>query len=163
MANRTIGTVRAHIARQRPPVRHARFELTGETAVYGVPAFQAEFYGMPAEGPHQKHASTFDHVLGALSACLTGTLGKALTVRGIDPEDDRLTAVAEGDIEIDADGVLIMHHVRIRYRLVVPAEKHAAAERAHTHHLRACGVARSLEAALDIQTELEFVPAPVAV
>ncbi len=158
---RQIGTVRAHIARQRPPVRHATFELTGETASYGVPAFQAEFYGMPAEGPHQEHASTFDHVLGALSACLTGTLGKALAVRGIDPEDDRLTAVAEGDIEIDADGVMIMHRVRVRYRLVAPLDKQAAAQRAHAHHVSACGVARSLQAALDIQTTLEFVQVPV--
>ena len=163
MAARQIGTVRAHIERQRPPVRHATFELTGETASYGVPAFQAEFYGMPPEGPHQEHASTFDHVLGALSACLTGTLGKALAVRGIDPEDDRLTATAEGDIEIDDDGVMIMHHVRVHYRLLAPEDKRAAAERAHRHHVGACGVARSLQAALDISTELEIVPTPHAV
>jgi organic hydroperoxide reductase OsmC/OhrA len=114
---------------------------------------------MPADGPHQEHASTFDHILGALGACLTGTLGKALSVRDIDPTGDRLTATAEGDIEIDADDIMIMHHVRIRYRLVAPADKRAAAERAHKHHVPACGVARSLQAALDIQTEMEFVEA----
>lgn len=154
---RQIGTIRAHIERQKPPVRHATFEITGQTATYGVPTFQAEFYGMPSEGPHQEHASTFDHILGALGACLTGTLGKALSVRDIDPTGDRLTAVAEGDIEIDRDGVMIMHRVRIKYRLIASTDKKAAAERAHRHHVAACGVARSLQAALDIQTQLEVV------
>ncbi len=162
MATRTIGTIQAHVERQRPPVRHATFANTGETAAYGVPGFQAQFYGMPADGPHQEHASTFDHVLGALSACLTGTLGKALAVRGIDPEGDRLTATAEGDIEIDEDGVMIMHRVRVHYRLVAPADKREAAERAHRHHVRACGVARSLQAALDITTDLDVVTADSA-
>ncbi len=156
-SNTQIGTVRVNVARERPPVRTAAFEVTGETANYGVPTFQAEFYGMPDEGPHQEHASTFDHVVGALASCLTGTLGKALSVRGIDPEGDRLTAVAEGDIEIDPDGVMIMHDVRVRYRLVAPDDKREAAERAHRHHVPACGVARSLGAALDITTELEIV------
>jgi uncharacterized OsmC-like protein len=155
-----IGTIRSHITRERPPVRQATFEVTGETSTYGVPTFQAEFYGMPAEGPHQQHASTFDHVLGALAACLTGTLGQALRARDIDPEGDRLTAIAEGDIEADDDGVMIMHRVRVRYRLVAPEDTWAAAERAHTHHVPACGVARSLSAALDISTEIELVAPP---
>lgn len=161
--NTQIGTVTLDVARENPPVRQASFRSTGETATYGVPGFQAEFYGMPPEGPHQEHASTFEHVLGALTACLTGTLGKAVAVRGIDPTGDRLTATAEGDIEIDGDGIMIMHHVRIHYRLVAPEDLFAAAERAHTHHVDACGVARSLQAALDISTELELVPleAPV--
>ncbi len=153
-----IGTVHVDVERRNPPVRQARFATTGETAVYGVPTFQAAFYEMPETGPHQEHAGTFDHVLGALSACLTGTLGKALSARGIDPEDDRLTARGEGDIEIDEDGVMILPRVRVHYRLVAPEAKRAAADRAHTHHVSACGVARSLGKALDITTDLEFVP-----
>lgn len=154
-----IGVVRAHITREHPPVRKAIFENTGETATYGVPGEQAEFYEMPAEGPHQEHASTFDHVLGALGSCLTGTLGKAFSVRDIDPLEGRLTAVAEGDIEVDDEGVMIMHRVRVKYRLVAPPDKREAAERAHKHHVAACGVARSLGPALDISTELEIVDA----
>ena len=154
-----IGTITARIKRERPPVRTATFDNTGVTATFGVPGFQAEFYEMPPEGPHQEHPSTFDFVMGALASCLTGTLGKALSVREIDPTGDNLTAVAEGDVEIDDDGIMIMHRVRIHYRLVAPEDKREAAERAHTHHVSACGVARSLEAALDITTDLEFVPA----
>jgi organic hydroperoxide reductase OsmC/OhrA len=138
-------------------VREARFDTTGETSTYGVPTFQAEFYDMPAEGPHQEHASTFDHVMGALAACLTGTFGQALRAREIDATGERLSAVAEGDIEVDSDGVMNMHRVRVSYRLVVPEAKREAAERAHLHHVDACGVARSLRAALDISTELEMV------
>ena len=154
-----IGVVRSRISRERPPVRTATFEATGETSTYGVPGEQAEFYGMPADGPHQEHASTFDHVLGALAACLTGTLGQALAARGIDATGDRLTAVAEGDVEIDDTGVMVMHRVRVSYRLVASEDKRAAAERAHDHHASACGVARSLAPALDISTEIEIVEA----
>jgi len=159
MATGQIGTIRAMIERQEPPVRRATFENTGQTATYGVPGFQAEFYEMPAEGAHQEHSGTFEHILGALGACLTGTLGKALTARGIQTDGDRLTATAEADVDVDDDGVMIMHRVRVRYRLRAPADRRAAAERAHTHHVDACGVARSLGAALDISTELEFVEA----
>jgi uncharacterized OsmC-like protein len=152
-----IETIRTHVTREHPPVRQATFQSTGQTATYGVPGAQAEFYEMPAEGPHQENASTFEHVLGALAACLTGTLGKALSVRGIDPEGDRLTAIAEGDIEIDDQHIMVMHRVRLRYRLVAPEDKREAAERAHRHHVAGCGVAKSLRAALDISTELEIV------
>ena len=157
LRNTQIGKVRAHVTREDPPVRAATFPGTGETATYGVPGFQAEFYEMPEEGPHQEHASTFDHVLGALTACLTGTLGKALSVRGIDPLEGRLESEGEGDIEIDEDGIMVMRRVRVRYRVVAPEELHEAARRAHTHHVSACGVARSLGPALDISTEMDLI------
>jgi len=48
--------------------------------------------------------------------------------------------------------------LRSESRLVAPEKKREAVERAHTHHVPACGVARSLGAALDISTTLELVP-----
>jgi organic hydroperoxide reductase OsmC/OhrA len=45
----------------------------------------------------------------------------------------------------------------VRYRLGVPAERHADAERVHGFHARFCPVARSLAGAVDVTTELELV------
>jgi organic hydroperoxide reductase OsmC/OhrA len=52
--------------------------------------------------------------------------------------------------------VLVIKRIRVRYRLPVPDDKRADAERAHAVHTRACPVARSIGGSVDIQTELEF-------
>ena len=93
-----------------------------------------------------------------MTACLTGTLGQALKARGIPSDGDRLTAEGDGEVEVE-DGVMVMRRVVVRYRLRVEGDKRAAAERAHAHHVGACGVARSVVPALDIRTEIDLVPA----
>jgi organic hydroperoxide reductase OsmC/OhrA len=55
------------------------------------------------------------------------------------------------------DGVLVIERITVRYRLPVPQEKRAEAERVHGFHARACPVARSLEGGIDVRTELELV------
>lgn len=60
-----------------------------------------------------------------------------------------------GEIEKD-DGVLVIRRIVTRYRLRIPEDQRERAERAHTVHARGCPVARSLEAAIAIETELEF-------
>ena len=46
----------------------------------------------------------------------------------------------------------------MRYRLRgVPEDRRADVERVHGFHARACPVHRSLEAAIDMRTELELV------
>jgi len=67
-----------------------------------------------------------------------------------------LTAEAEGDVELD-EKVLIIRRIRVRYTLRgCPDEKREAAERAHSFHASRCPVARSIEAAIPISTELIF-------
>jgi uncharacterized OsmC-like protein len=63
---------------------------------------------------------------------------------------------ARGEIETE-DGVLVIKRIRVHYRLPVPDDKRADAERAHAVHTRACPVARSIGGSVDIQTELELV------
>jgi organic hydroperoxide reductase OsmC/OhrA len=53
--------------------------------------------------------------------------------------------------------VLIIKRIRVRYRLAVPDERREEAERVHSFHVRYCPVARSLQGAIDISTELELV------
>jgi organic hydroperoxide reductase OsmC/OhrA len=55
------------------------------------------------------------------------------------------------------DGVLVIKRITVRYRLGVPAEHREEVERVHGFHARFCPVARSLEGAIDISTELELI------
>lgn len=71
-------------------------------------------------------------------------------------ERDQLEAAAEGEI-FDRDGVLVIERITVRYRLRLPAEHHAEAERVHGFHARACPVARSIEGGIEVRTELELL------
>ena len=51
---------------------------------------------------------------------MVGTFGRALEVRGIPSQPDRLSADIEGDI-VDEDGVMALRAIRIRYRVALPA------------------------------------------
>jgi uncharacterized OsmC-like protein len=151
-------TTRVRVTRERPPLRTAELLETGETVTFGTPGYQGDFYGF-GEGELRDRGGTFDYLVASVAACLTGTLGRALTVRGIESGGDRLAAEAEGRVEVE-DGIMVMKGITVRYRLRLedPALRDAA-ERAHEHHVRACGVARSVMPALDVRTELELLTA----
>jgi organic hydroperoxide reductase OsmC/OhrA len=51
----------------------------------------------------------------------------------------------------------VIKRIKVRYRLGVPDERREEVERVHGFHARFCPVARSLEGAIDISTELELV------
>jgi uncharacterized OsmC-like protein len=63
---------------------------------------------------------------------------------------------ATGEIELE-DRVLVIKRIHVNYRLRIPADQHEVAERVHEVHQRACPVARSIEAAIDVSTQLELV------
>jgi uncharacterized OsmC-like protein len=150
-------TSRVRVTRERPPLRTAELLETGETVTFGTPGYQGDFYGF-GPGELRQHGGTFDYLLAAVTACLTGTLGQALKARGIASDGDRLTAEGEADVEVQ-DGVMVMRRITVRYRLRLDDDQREAAERAHAHHVRACGVARSVMPSLDIRTEIAFLPA----
>jgi organic hydroperoxide reductase OsmC/OhrA len=150
-------TSHVRVARERPPLRTAELLATGETVTFGTPGYQGDFYGF-GEGELREHGGTFDFLLAAVTACLTGTFGSALKARGIPSDGDRLTAEGTGHVEVE-DGIMVMRRISVSYRLQVEDDKRAAAERAHEHHARVCGVARSVTPGIEIVTELEMVPA----
>lgn len=151
---------RVRVTREHPPLRRAELLETGETVTFGTPGYQGDFYGF-GPGELREHGGTFDFLLAAVTACLTGTLGQALKARGIPSDGDRLTAEGQADVEVE-DGVMVMRRITVRYCLrLADEEKRDAAERAHAHHVRACGVARSVMPSLDIRTEMELLPAGV--
>jgi organic hydroperoxide reductase OsmC/OhrA len=55
------------------------------------------------------------------------------------------------------DKVLVIRRITVHYRLAVPADRRAEVERVHGFHARYCPVARSLEGAIDVRTDLELV------
>jgi uncharacterized OsmC-like protein len=154
-------TTRVRVTREHPPLRTAELMETGETVTFGTPGYQGDFYGL-GEGELRERGGTFDYLVAAVGACLMGTFGRALAVRDIPSDGDRLRAEAEGHVEVE-DGIMVMKRVTVRYRLRLDdPSRREAAERAHAHHVRACGVALSVMPSLAIETELETVPADVA-
>ena len=153
----TTHEVRVHLTRERPPVRTAVREMTGEEVVFGTPGWQGEHYGF-APGTVPEHPGTLDYLVASVAGCLIGTYGGALKARGIDSTGDRLVADAVGEVVVDPDGVLRLRSIEVRYTLQAPEDTREAAERANTHHAAHCPNARSVAAAIDITTVLDFVP-----
>ena len=86
---------------------------------------------------------------------MTGTLGRALEVRGIPSYPQRLTSEVEGDIE-DVDGIMTITTIRIRYRIRVPEGKRAEAERALAFHERGCPAAMSIKGCINVAYTAEM-------
>jgi organic hydroperoxide reductase OsmC/OhrA len=53
--------------------------------------------------------------------------------------------------------VLVIKRIHVRYRLAISDERREEAERVHSFHARFCPVARSLEGAIEITTDLQLV------
>lgn len=158
-----LGLAKVTIQREQPGVRRATLHASGEQIMFGVPGFQGDWYKFPEDGPMRAHAGTFDVLTASVCACLTSTLGGALTARDVSVQGDRLGVEGEGTIEV-VDGIMVLTAIHVRYRLVADPAKEPEIMRAHQHHIPACGVAKSVMAAIRITSEIELVPegAPAA-
>ena len=156
MTDETTHEVHVHLTREHPPIRKAVLEMTGTEVTFGTPGWQGDHYGFEP-GTVPVHPGTLDYLVASVGGCLIGTFGGALKARKIDSTGDRLTADAVGDVVVDPDGVLRLRAIAVRYTLRAPEDAREAAERAHTHHAAHCPNARSVAAAIDITTELDFV------
>ncbi|MFN8108794.1 MAG: OsmC family protein [Thermoleophilia bacterium] len=158
----TVHHINAHLTRERPPIRRAHLELTGTDVTFGVPGWQGEHYGFDPSSV-EEHPGTLDYLVASVAGCLIGTFGGTLTARGITSNGDALVADADGEVVVDPDGVLRLRKITVRYTLRAPEEQRAAAERCNAIHAKHCPNARSVAAAIDIVTELDFQPvdAPV--
>jgi uncharacterized OsmC-like protein len=157
-----LGLAQVKVRREQPGVRQATLLASGQELMIGVPGFQADFYSFPEDGPMRAYAGTFDHLTAAVAACLTSTLGGALSARGVSVEGDRLQVGADGTIEKDDAGIMVLTRIEVRYRLVADPAKEPEIMRAHKHHIPACGVARSVMSAIDISSTIELVPETAA-
>lgn len=159
MAEETVHEIRVHLTRERPPIRRATLQTTGDEVTFGTPGWQGEHYGFEP-GQVEEHPGTLDYLVASVAGCLIGTFGGALRARGITSDGDALVADALGEVVVDPDGVLRLRKIVVRYRLRAPEEQRAAAERANAHHARHCPNARSVAGSIEIVTELDFVPVP---
>ena len=157
MADDTVHHVQVQLFREQPPIRRAHLSMTGDEVVFGVPGWQGEHYGF-APGTVEEHPGTLDYLVASVAGCLIGTFGGALRARGITAVGDALTAEADGEVVVDPDNVLRLRRITVTYHLRAPEEKREAAERVNAHHARHCPNARSVAAAIEIVTELDFVP-----
>ncbi|TMD96797.1 MAG: hypothetical protein E6I72_08335 [Chloroflexi bacterium] len=79
-----------------------------------------------------------------------------MEARGIDASGGRLTSETEGEVYVE-DRVLVIKKIKVHYTLKdCPEDKREAAERAHAHHAARCPVAKSIEKAIEISTDLTF-------
>ena len=157
MADETVHEVRVHVTREKPPIRKATLEMTGDQVTFGTPGWQGDHYGFEP-GQVEEFPGTLDYLVASVAGCLIGTFGGALRVRDIPNTGGALTADALGEVVVDPDKVLRLRKITVTYRLRAPESKRAAAERALAHHAHHCPNARSVAAAIEIVTEMDFVP-----
>lgn len=157
MADEQTHEVRVHLTRQQAPIRTARLEMTGTDVTFGVPGWQGEHYGF-APGTVPEYPGTLDYLVASVAGCLIGTFGGTLKARGITATGDDLVADAIGEVGVDDDNVLHLRRIVVRYTLKAAPEHREAAERCNEMHAHHCPNARSVAAAIDIVTTLDFVP-----
>lgn len=116
----------------------------------------AAHYKLP-EGSFSPRAATLDYLVGATSACLLGTLARALRVREINPDADHLHLDAFGEHEAE-DGVLVLRRIHVVAHLRAKPSQREAAERAFQVFASNCPMHRSIHKAIDITMELDFQP-----
>ncbi len=86
---------------------------------------------------------------------MTGTLGRALEVRGIPSYPEKLSAAVEGDIE-DVNGVMKITRIRIHYTIKLPAGKREEVQRALDVHERGCPAAMSVNGCIAVEWTADF-------
>ena len=121
--------------------------------MFGVHSEVAEHYGVRPEQypPTPPHSTTS----WPPPAADWRAPSRPLEARQIEVDPQRYEVEIIGEIETE-DRVLLIKRIHVRYRLAIPEERREEAERVHSFHARFCPVARSLEGAIDISTELEF-------
>ena len=84
-----------------------------------------------------------------------GTFAGALEARQIPAAGDRYHAEATGEVEKE-EGVLVIKRIHVVLRLKAEASVRETAERVHGIFADRCPVYRSLKAAIQMTTELDF-------
>ncbi len=116
----------------------------------------AAHYKLP-EGSFTPRAATLDYLVGATSACLLGTLARALRVREINSGADHLHMDAVGEHESE-DGVLVLRRIHVTAHLRAPASQRETAERVFQVFASKCPMHQSIQKAINITLELDFQP-----
>ena len=90
---------------------------------------------------------------------MMGTLATVLAGKKIPTFGDRYRADVEGDIE-DADGVLRITRIRVRYTMKVPAGKTEDAREALRTYVNRCPAAMSVRGCIEITDSADIAELP---
>lgn len=134
--------------------RQAELPPDGTVVDFGMHGAVAEHYGAKAVNPLP---STLDFLTGSIAGCLIGTLAGSLLRAKVPITPDKLTGTATGHVEPDDDNVLRLRKVSVSYELELDEEHREAAEEVHAAHADRCPNARSVQPAIEIETELGIV------
>jgi uncharacterized OsmC-like protein len=145
-----VHTSRIKIVRENGPTRKAIIEGLNEPVYYGVHGGIKKFYKIE---PEKEHAATLDHIIAATGACMMGTFSTLLARDKISTSEDRYHADVEGDIE-NADGVLKITQIRVKYHLKIHTEKVPEAKMAFSSYLQFCPAAQSIKGCIAIKDNL---------
>jgi uncharacterized OsmC-like protein len=120
----------------------------------------AEHYQVP-QTAFVPHATTLDYIVGAVTACLTGTLSRALAGKKIRTMGGRLRVEGAGEIESD-EGTLVIRRIQIVAFLQCEDAQKGDAEDIIASYALGCPVYRTLYKSIEITSRLEFQATPVS-
>jgi organic hydroperoxide reductase OsmC/OhrA len=146
------------VAGTRSLDREADLPPDGTTVQFGMHGPVAEHYRAVATNPLP---STLDHLTASIGGCLIGTLAGSMLRARVPVKPEGLTATANGVVEPDEDGVLVLRRIEVAYELELGEEHRAAAEEVHAAHAARCPNARSVASSIEIVTTLHLT-APAA-
>jgi organic hydroperoxide reductase OsmC/OhrA len=86
---------------------------------------------------------------------MAGTLRGALAARGIRLTKDTFSTEVEGLIEKAGNGIKITT-IRVHYRLTIPKEKRAEAERAVAVHEQGCPASQSVSPSISVEWDAQY-------
>ena len=86
---------------------------------------------------------------------MAGTLRGALAARGIRLTKDTFKTEVEGLVEKAGSGIRITT-IRLHYRLTIPKDKRAEAERAVAVHDKGCPATQSVTPAITVEWDAEY-------
>lgn len=148
-----VSKVKVHKEPCHNKVKRIQIEGWPDVTRMGVNGGIAEFFKV---SPDEPLPSTLDYLVAAIGGCMTGTIGGALEGRGLAAGPEHLETHTEGILE-DVGGKLLLTHVTVSYRIKVPKEKRAAAERALEFHGDRCPVSESVKRGITVEWKSEIV------
>ena len=86
---------------------------------------------------------------------MAGTLRGALAARGIRLNNDTMQTEVEGLVE-KVDGGIKITTIRLHYRLTIPKDKRAEAERAVAVHDKGCPATQSVSPAITVEWDAVY-------
>jgi uncharacterized OsmC-like protein len=147
-----VDTVVIRVYKDGGKDKRAYIDNFPEPIKYGLRGGIKNFFGIKSGADLP---TTLDHLVATIAGCMTGTLGSALEARGVPSHPEKLSAEVEGRVE-NIDGKPLLTGIIIRYKIKVPKQKRADAQRAVDHHDKGCAVSQSVRRGFTIEWEAEI-------